>query len=147
MIFDRRLRAPAASRIFSTLERGPVIIFCTREAANRQPADVARLSARGATVERVDVCESAAFLRASLTKLAALGCNTVLVEGGPTLHHAFWSARMADRLQLFITPRTAGERGVRWDVVPLGTVGALQARRIHPVGTDMLIEGYVHGTD
>ena len=79
------------------------------------------------------------FSRSETTELKALRESS-----GDAL---FWSARMADRLQLFITPRTAGERGVRWDVVPLGTVGALQARRIHPVGTDMLIEGYVHRPD
>jgi diaminohydroxyphosphoribosylaminopyrimidine deaminase/5-amino-6-(5-phosphoribosylamino)uracil reductase len=146
VIFDRRLRTPPSARLLSTLSAGPVIIFSTTGAAHSNPGQVAALTGRGAQVEALGVSDdlSESFLAGALRRLAALECGSLMVEGGPLLHRAFWHAGFVDRVQLLVTPHHAGGNGVRWDVLPLGTTAALVDRVIQPLGTDTLIQGYVH---
>jgi diaminohydroxyphosphoribosylaminopyrimidine deaminase/5-amino-6-(5-phosphoribosylamino)uracil reductase len=148
VIFDRRLRTPPDARLLSTLAAGPVIIFSTTGAVQSSPERVAALTRRGAQVEALSVADglSAPFLSSALRRLAALECGSIVLEGGPVLHRAFWCARFVDRVQLFVTPHHAGGNGSRWDVLPVGTTAALHDRVIHPIGTDTLIQGYVHGS-
>jgi diaminohydroxyphosphoribosylaminopyrimidine deaminase / 5-amino-6-(5-phosphoribosylamino)uracil reductase len=148
VIFDRRLRTSPEARLLSTLSTGPVIIFSTTGAAQSSPERVAALTGRGAQVEALSVADglSEPFLASALRRLAALECGSMVLEGGPVLHRAFWGAGFVDRVQLFVTPHHAGSNGTRWDVLPVGTTAALHDRVIHPLGTDTLIQGYVHGS-
>ena len=148
VIFDRRLRTPPDARLLSTLSAGPVIIFSTTGVVQSNPERVAALIRRGAQVEALDVADglSESFLATALRRLAALECGSMVLEGGPSLHRAFWSAGFVDRVQLFVTPHYAGASGLRWDALPVGTTAALHDRVIHPIGTDTLIQGYVHGS-
>ncbi len=146
VIFDRRLRTPPDARLLSTLSAGPVIIFSTTSAVESNPDQVAALTGRGAHVETLEVAGglSEPFLSAALRRLAAIECGSMVVEGGPLLHSAFWRAGFVDRVQLFVTPHHAGANGLRWDVLPVGTTAALADRIIQPLGIDTLIQGYVH---
>jgi diaminohydroxyphosphoribosylaminopyrimidine deaminase/5-amino-6-(5-phosphoribosylamino)uracil reductase len=148
VIFDRRLRTPPEARVLSTVSAGPVIIFSTTGAVRSSPERVAALTRRGAQVEALCVADqlSAPLLASALRRLAALECGSMVVEGGPLLHKAFWRAGFVDRVQLLVTPHHAGAEGVRWDVLPVGTTATLHDRAIHPVGSDTLIQGYVHGS-
>jgi diaminohydroxyphosphoribosylaminopyrimidine deaminase/5-amino-6-(5-phosphoribosylamino)uracil reductase len=152
VIFDTRLRAPTAAKLFSTLAAGPVIIMSTPAAAATAPDRVAALEGRGAEVALVDAGSSggasgrADMLRAALEALAARGVSSLTVEGGTMLHRSLWDAGLVDRVQIFRTPHHLGERGVEWlPSVAAGTalhdVAAIRA------GADTLIEGYVHGAD
>jgi diaminohydroxyphosphoribosylaminopyrimidine deaminase/5-amino-6-(5-phosphoribosylamino)uracil reductase len=141
VIFDRRLRTPPAARIFTTLDRGPVIVATTAtDDASRRRAEA--LEARGASIERVSPDEP--FLECVLRRLAAGGVLSMIVEGGPTLHDGFWRAGLVDRLQLFVAPVMLGEGGVDWVSLPQGTIPALCDARTVPLGDDILIEGIVH---
>jgi diaminohydroxyphosphoribosylaminopyrimidine deaminase/5-amino-6-(5-phosphoribosylamino)uracil reductase len=149
VVFDRRLRTPPSARLLSTLAAGPVIIVSTPIAAEQAPDRVALLAAAGAQVELVAPADEAppTFLAAALARLTALDCTSMVVEGGPTLHAAFWRAGLVDRVQLFVTPHVAGPMGVAWDVLPIGTMAALEHSTVGVVGGDVLIEGYVHRPD
>ena len=37
-----------------------------------------------------------------------------MLEGGPMLHHAAWTAGVVDRVQMFMTQTVAGAAGVPW---------------------------------
>jgi diaminohydroxyphosphoribosylaminopyrimidine deaminase/5-amino-6-(5-phosphoribosylamino)uracil reductase len=89
--------------------------------------------------------DSAGFLRNALERLASMGILSLVVEGGPTLHRAFWSAGLVDRVQMLVTPIEC--KGLRWDALPVGSVAALADRSATPLGEDILVEGYVHGID
>jgi diaminohydroxyphosphoribosylaminopyrimidine deaminase/5-amino-6-(5-phosphoribosylamino)uracil reductase len=147
VVFDRRLRTPPDARLFSTLNCGPVIIVCGPWAGESQREQAARLLDRGATLEPIEESDDRLFLGAALARLAALGCGTLVVEGGPLVQRAFWSARLVDRVQLFITPHSAGAAGVRWDVMPIGATAQLEDRATTVLGDDTLIEGHVHRVD
>jgi diaminohydroxyphosphoribosylaminopyrimidine deaminase/5-amino-6-(5-phosphoribosylamino)uracil reductase len=148
VVFDRRLRTPAGAALLSTAAAGPVIIMSTTTAAQSAPARARALVEAGARVELLEPDGSAhAFLRGAIARVAELGCLSVVVEGGPTLHSALWNAGLVDRVELFVTPAVGGPGGLRWDVLPTGTMGSLAGAAARPLGEDILIEGYVHGPD
>jgi diaminohydroxyphosphoribosylaminopyrimidine deaminase / 5-amino-6-(5-phosphoribosylamino)uracil reductase len=144
IVFDRRLRMPPAARILSTVDHGPVIVFAGR--ADNPNAEA--LARAGAQIEMVDASgDASAFLHAAMRRLAALGVSSLVVEGGPTLHQAFWDASLVDRVELFVAPRTLGPSGVDWMHLADGSLARLADFSARPVGDDVLIEGYVHRTD
>ena len=80
-------------------------------------------------------------IAAELTRLASDGVLSLLVEGGPALHRAFWDAGVVDRVQIIETPVVLGQ-GVSAFRPP---VPAEAPRR--RIGDDLLIEWHVHRTD
>jgi diaminohydroxyphosphoribosylaminopyrimidine deaminase / 5-amino-6-(5-phosphoribosylamino)uracil reductase len=161
VILDRRLRTPATAKIFTTLEHGPVIVFGMRS-DGRAPdrpgrpgekdveedasARADRLTAAGARIELIDGADtsSEAFLEAAVARLGGLGITSLIVEGGPTVHAAFWRAGLIDRVELFLTPQTIGAGGVEWIPLRAGDIASLDDLTAQTVGEDVLIEGYVH---
>ncbi len=149
VIFDRRLRTPPTARLFSTLDAGPVIVMSL--ASPRAPARADALTAVGALVEFVDEGEpgdsgdvaSATFLSDALARLARREIVSLVVEGGPALHGAFWRAGLVDRVELFVSPRAVGADGVEWAPMPDGSIASLAELTAAPVGDDIRIEGFV----
>jgi diaminohydroxyphosphoribosylaminopyrimidine deaminase/5-amino-6-(5-phosphoribosylamino)uracil reductase len=146
VVFDRRLRTPSTARLMATLDEGPVIIFSTSASLRRDPARAAALELAGATLEAIEPGDDR-FLRSALARLAQLEVISLVVEGGPTLHDAFWRAGLVDRVELFVSPRAVGPEGVDWIPLADGTIAGLHELSSKPVGDDVLIEGYVHGAD
>jgi diaminohydroxyphosphoribosylaminopyrimidine deaminase/5-amino-6-(5-phosphoribosylamino)uracil reductase len=154
VVFDRRLRTPVSAKLLATRDAGPVIVVTARldESRNRL-ADA--LAAAGAEIEVIDEPsddrpESTAFLRAALRRLARREVTSLVVEGGPTLHAAFWRAGVVDRVELLVSPRALGAAGVPWTALPDGGIALLAGATAIPVGEDVWIEGYVehvHGAD
>jgi diaminohydroxyphosphoribosylaminopyrimidine deaminase/5-amino-6-(5-phosphoribosylamino)uracil reductase len=142
VVFDRRLRTPETAKLLATTDHGPVIILTD---ARQIESDAARaLEQRGAQVEAIVGTDSGAFLDAALRRLAALGVNSLLVEGGPTLQKALWEASLVDRIELFVAPVSLGPAGVRWASVPDGAIASLSSLRAVPIGDDVKVEGDVY---
>jgi diaminohydroxyphosphoribosylaminopyrimidine deaminase/5-amino-6-(5-phosphoribosylamino)uracil reductase len=141
VLFDWRLRIPATARVFSTLQDGPVIMAVGREAAGAQPAAVAALEGLGVSVATFD--ERA--LSPVLEFLAGRNVVSLLVEGGPRLHAAFFASRLVDRVQRVETPHVLGA-GVR---VAGGFADppSRDAKGVRHLGADRLVEWDVYGTD
>ncbi len=137
IVFDSRLRTSPDARLFSTLDAGPVIIVSTRTAV----CDERR--ARALTAAGADILV-AGSLNEALEQLAARGISSMIVEGGTTLHRAFWDAGLVDRVQMYMTPHRLGPDGMGWLSMPLPGLGPTTRKRL---GADILIEGYVHRAD
>lgn len=144
VIYDRRLRTPPSARMFSTLGEGPVIIMTNPQAVAADPDRAAALDEAGAVIHSID---GSHLLEASLEALAARGVLSLVVEGGPLLHGAFWDANLVDRVQILVAPRTIGERGVAWLGLPMMGSTRLEWREPRHLGDDVLLEGYVHRAD
>ena len=141
VIFDRRLRTPPLARVLSTPGAGPVIIVTTEGAAAR--ADLrAPLEARGAQSE----VAADGTLHAALRRLAARQIESLLLEGGGAVHAAAWDEGLVDYVRLYVTPHVLGPAGVPLLPDRAFSTADLRDRRIVPLGPDVLIEGYVHGT-
>jgi len=139
VVFDSRLRTPPDARLFSTLNAGPVIIVSTRSAATRDGQRAELLSRSGAEILVAD-----GALDSTLEQLAARGVSSMIVEGGTTLHRAFWDAGLVDRVQMYMTPHRLGMGGQEWLPLPLRGLGPITRKLL---GADILIEGYVHRAD
>jgi diaminohydroxyphosphoribosylaminopyrimidine deaminase / 5-amino-6-(5-phosphoribosylamino)uracil reductase len=149
VVLDRRLRTPTTARIFSTLDAGPVVVMSLASSRPRWPARAEALEGVGAQLELVDdpdgsgEAASAAFLRGALARLARREIISLVVEGGSSLHGAFWRAGLVDRVELFISPRAVGSDGVSWASLPDGSIASLAELTARPVGDDVWVEGFV----
>jgi diaminohydroxyphosphoribosylaminopyrimidine deaminase/5-amino-6-(5-phosphoribosylamino)uracil reductase len=141
VVFDRRLRVPATSRLLSTLSAGPVIIVSTRHSVDSSPERAASLTRAGAEILVVDTNST---VEPALQELAARGVCSMIVEGGVTLHRAFWDAGVVDRVQIYMTSHLLGADGLEWLPLPLPGLGGVTER---PLGADSLAEAYVHRID
>jgi len=140
VIFDRRLRTPPTARIFSTLEQGAVIMMTSVGAAADEPR-AAALRAAGA---RLEVVSGADGVRGALDRLGDLGITSLLLEGGATLHAAFWDAGFVDYAHVYVTPHVLGPAGVPFAGGRAVPLAGLFEQRVEACGPDVLIEGYVH---
>ncbi len=143
VVFDRRLRIAPDARLFGTLAAGPVYVVTTASEAARRVDRVCVLERAGA---RVLVTESGDLLPA-LRQLVGLDIQSILLEGGATLHDAALQADLVDSVRMVISPRIVGEAGVPW--VPLSRLSAigLIEPSVEACGADVIIEGYVHRPD
>jgi len=136
VLLDRRGRLPEGARLLA--EPGPVLVYT--ESAD--PAWRRAIVERGAEIVRLERVTPAAVL----ADLAARGCASVLVEGGPKVAGAFFDAALWDRVEVFVAPLLfggetapaafAGE-GVR-ALVDAGRLDRLELRRR---GSDLWIRG------
>src|SRR5205823_2366953 len=104
VIFDRRLRTPPASRVFSTLASGPVIIMTSPEGRAAGAARARALEDAGAILVAGDEPGIAPMLR----RLVTFDIQCILLEGGAALHAGAWDAGVVDYVQLYITPHVLG---------------------------------------
>jgi diaminohydroxyphosphoribosylaminopyrimidine deaminase/5-amino-6-(5-phosphoribosylamino)uracil reductase len=143
VVFDRRLRAAPDARVFSTLADGPVIILTSLDAVRQHGERARALEESGATLLAIDSPNITAAVRA----LGARGVQSLLIEGGATLHEAVWDAGIVDYAHLYVAPTLLGSRGPA--LLPGRAFGpaSLFDQRVHQLGPDVLIEGYVHRPD
>jgi diaminohydroxyphosphoribosylaminopyrimidine deaminase / 5-amino-6-(5-phosphoribosylamino)uracil reductase len=142
VVFDRRLRTPPSAKVFSTLERGPILIVTTAGALGA-PGQAARaLEAAGATLVPADPDPGA-----ELAALVPFGVQSVLVEGGPCVHASIWRAGLADAVRLVVTPRVLGPAGVPWLDGSTAPWASWRPTSVEPSGADVIIEADVHWTD
>ncbi|HEY6359503.1 MAG TPA: bifunctional diaminohydroxyphosphoribosylaminopyrimidine deaminase/5-amino-6-(5-phosphoribosylamino)uracil reductase RibD, partial [Vicinamibacterales bacterium] len=140
VVFDRRLRVPARARLFSTLQAGPVIMVTSAVARRVNPDRVSALERAGATVIHVEGDGMITALR----HLAGLGIQSVVIEGGATIHAATWDEGVVDYVQLYVAPQALGAAGVPLLDGRSFSTASLVDRRVGQLGPDVLIEGYVH---
>ncbi len=136
-VFDRRLRTPPSARLLRTTLDGPVVVLGGTRAGHDAAARA--LETAGARVESID-----GPLESGLCRLAELGVQSVLVEGGASLQQAAWEAGMIDEVRLFVAPEALGPGGVPllpWRGLLLPALSDLKTTI---VGPDVLITGYVH---
>jgi diaminohydroxyphosphoribosylaminopyrimidine deaminase/5-amino-6-(5-phosphoribosylamino)uracil reductase len=142
VVFDRRLQSLPSARLFSTSAAGPVIIMSTAAGISARPDRARALEQAGAEVEAMPREE----LTGGLERLAQRGITSLLLEGGPRLHRAFWTAGCIDTLQLYIAPVKAGANGVSWldrHEWPLPQ----PPTAVRACGPDVRVDIDVHGID
>jgi diaminohydroxyphosphoribosylaminopyrimidine deaminase/5-amino-6-(5-phosphoribosylamino)uracil reductase len=142
VVFDRRLRTPPTARICDTLAAGPVLVVTTPAACAAAPERAAALRNRGLTLlAGADDVFGPAF-----SDLLEYGVTSLLLEGGPALHAAAWTAGVVDRVRCYVSPVALGADAVRWTMPPSLGLAALGPTRAEPLGPDTLIEADVHRT-
>lgn len=141
VVFDWRGRVPASSRLFSTLQTGPVIIVTSAAIQQRHAAHFAELEKIGVEIEAFHSRE----LLPVLERLGQRQVLSLLVEGGPALHSALAEADLVDRVQRIDSPRALGSGVAASPVFARG--GTAERTRIIGLGPDQLTEFDVHRID
>jgi diaminohydroxyphosphoribosylaminopyrimidine deaminase/5-amino-6-(5-phosphoribosylamino)uracil reductase len=136
VIFDRRLRTPPSARVFRTAPQGPVIVLSDHEAGD---SIIRELETAGARVESIEGSVESGFRR-----LATVGVQSVLLEGGGRIQQAAWEAGMIDEVRLFVAPQALGRSGVPFVGAHGLSIATLSELKTVSVGPDVLITGYVH---
>jgi diaminohydroxyphosphoribosylaminopyrimidine deaminase/5-amino-6-(5-phosphoribosylamino)uracil reductase len=143
VIFDRRLRTPPAARLFSTREAGPVIILTSQDTLRRNSNRAAALERVGATIMPVAEPGILPMLRA----LVPFDVQSVLLEGGSSVHAAAWDEGAVDAVHLYMTRHVLGPGGVKFlagrPFSPSALIGVHYTSR----RGDIILEGYVHRPD
>ena len=142
VVFDSLLRTPPAARLLTTAATDPVYVVGTQTA----PEDRARaLASRGATILRVAANAAGRVeLREALAMLLSRGIQSVIYEGGGTLHAALLEARLVDRLMLFSAPTMlGGSQGTglveRETPASMAEAHVARARHTFRIGPDQLL--------
>lgn len=143
VVFDRRLRATPEARLFSTLSAGPVIIVTSTDAVGHQGQRAAALEAAGAMLLPLEDSDLGDAVRV----LVRHGIQSLLIEGGTTLHQAAWDAGIVDYVQLYVGPTTFAGHGPALLEGRSFSPASLFEQKVQPLGPDVLIEGYVHRPD
>ena len=142
VVFDRRLRMAPGARLCDTLDRGPILLVTTRAATEAHPDRAHALAGRGVTI----LAREDDALAPAVADLLGYGVTSLLLEGGPALHAAAWTAGVVDRVRCYVSPVTFGPDGVPWAMPPSFGFTALGPPRAEPLGDDVLIEADVHRT-
>lgn len=143
VIFDRTLRASPDARVFATLSAGPVIILTSIDAQRRHIERGRALKDAGATLMTIE----GATLTAAVCALGERGIQSLLLEGGAAIHQAAWDEGIVDYVQLYVAPMAVGPRGPALLEGRAFGLASLFEQRVHALGPDVLIEGYVHRPD
>jgi diaminohydroxyphosphoribosylaminopyrimidine deaminase / 5-amino-6-(5-phosphoribosylamino)uracil reductase len=142
IVLDSTLRVPPDARVLAG--DGTPVIIATTERAN--PAARAVLEARGVDVLTAGGPDGRVDLTALLRDLGRRGILSLLVEGGGTVHGAFFDAGLIDKVMVFLAPRIVGGPAPG----PVGGTGVaylvhawrLTRATVHTTGDDLMIEGY-----
>ena len=143
VIMDSRLRTPLTARVLSRRLRTGTVIATTSQCPQRR---LARLRKRGISVLTLPGEQRKVSLRACLKRLAKMGINHLLIEGGSELAASALYSGVVDRLRLYIAPRLLGgtdAKGLFGGTCPsrLARTHPVTGLSIKKIGPDFMLEG------
>ncbi len=140
VVLDTHLHIPMESKLVQTAGEVPVIVFCSRPDSAKKAA----LEQKGVTVLEA-ACQGAHVAIADcLAQLGQRGLDSVLIEGGASIHAATLQAGCCDLVQVYTAPKLFGGDGLS----PIGGMGIttpdeavlLSAPTVTRLGQDLLLE-------
>jgi diaminohydroxyphosphoribosylaminopyrimidine deaminase/5-amino-6-(5-phosphoribosylamino)uracil reductase len=139
VVLDNRLRLPLESKLVSTADKIPTLVFSDSPDDKR----VAELQGRGVVVSR----KNARDLTAVLECLRQREIQSVLVEGGTEVAGAFCDARLVDKVTFIFAPLIIGGNEAPPAVGGAGTSSLDNTLKLHAIsaknfGRDIEITGY-----
>lgn len=145
IILDSRGRTPLEAKILNLKSPAPTVIATTEQMPQEKEA---ALLSRGARVWRLEARDGRVDLEALLERLAAEGCDSLLVEGGPTVAAGFLEAGLVDKVIFIIAPKiiagveapsAVGGQGV----ARLEEAWKLKDISVRMLDGDLVYEGYL----
>lgn len=144
VVLDSRGRSPLDAAVFTTTPIARTLVVTT---AGSPAAWRRRLLDSGVQVAEVGADSNGRVgIDALLSDLGGRGVRSVLVEGGATVHGAFFDARRVDEVWAFVAPLIIGGEDARPAVGGLGAAALNDSVRLRDVqtercGDDILIRG------
>ncbi len=147
IVCDSRLRIPTEAQLCRTAGEYPTIVAC----AQADPTRKATLEAMGVEVWTLpDASGCRVDLQALTERLGQTGLDSLLIEGGGTLHEAALQAGIVNHVCAYIAPKLFGGAGAKTPIEGLGVAtpqeaATLSALQLTPLGADLLLEYDVTG--
>jgi diaminohydroxyphosphoribosylaminopyrimidine deaminase/5-amino-6-(5-phosphoribosylamino)uracil reductase len=143
LVLDSTGRTPLGARLLGRDLPGRTVICTTERSA---PAWRGAVAAAGAEVLVLPERGGRVDPEALLDALGRRGVTSLLVEGGATVHGAFFDAGLVDRVVAFVAPLVIGGTGAPSPVGGMGPASLAEAGRlleaeVRRVGVDTLIAG------
>jgi diaminohydroxyphosphoribosylaminopyrimidine deaminase / 5-amino-6-(5-phosphoribosylamino)uracil reductase len=144
VVVDSTLRTPPDAAVLADGAAVSTVLAITDRAPGERRERVLSL---GATVLRLPSDPSDRVdLKAMLEELAALGVESVMVEGGATIITSFLRSRLVDRLAVCVAPKILGD-----GIEAVGDLGIRDLSRsitladaaVKPYGVDLILSGRV----
>jgi diaminohydroxyphosphoribosylaminopyrimidine deaminase/5-amino-6-(5-phosphoribosylamino)uracil reductase len=145
VVLDTQLRTPVTAKVIATADKTRTIIACSASAPARKRRALEKAGAQVLGVERDR--QGKVDLEALLEELFRREINSVLVEGGATVHGAFVDQRLVNKLVLFLAPLLIGGEGSPSAVAGRGAKHldqalALERVTVRSTGRDLMIVAY-----
>lgn len=145
IVCDTRLRTPLTAQVVRTASETPTLLAtCCQEAEKIAPYEAA-----GCQVLVLPQGKNGSVdLSALLEALGKQEVDSVLVEGGASMHWSFLEAGLADRVLAYVAPKLLGGQSAKSPVGGQGFPHPDQAVKLKhtaftPLGEDLLLEGEV----
>ena len=144
VVLDSKLSIDIDAQILHLQSAAPTLIICTKK-ADQKKVDLLKALANVEVEVVPEDTQGYVAVKTLLQLLGKRGVNSLLVEGGSTIHSSFLKSGCVDRVMLFVAPLFAGSFGN-----PLLTdfsVGDREAAiKLHnvqyiPCGDDLLVQG------
>ncbi len=140
IVLDPDATLPSDAALFDDVERVPVWVFTSEDAAE---GELERLEAAGAEVHPVARSGAHALdLRSVMRVCREGGLSAILCEGGGRLGSSLMADALVDRLYLFVAPSVLGAEAVpgfrRWPLLQAGRGQWVSAQPTCALGPDAL---------
>lgn len=140
VVLDTHLRIPLKSQLVQTAKKIPVIVFCHAPNAEKR----ASLESAGVTVLDTPLDGMHVSIHSCLATLGQRGLDSVLMEGGASIHAAVLQAGYADLVQVYLAPKLFGGDGLSpiggMDITRPADAVLLSPPEVTRLGTDLLLE-------
>ena len=151
IVCDSRLRIPENSRLVLSAMEVPLII-ATAAGDPQLEVKKARLEEMGVRIMTVPGADGQVDLKMLTGELAAMGIDSILMEGGGTLNEAALKQGIVDWLQVYMAPKIFGGESARSPVEGRGVnhpgdAYQLRLEKLETVGEDIFVEYQVGRRD
>lgn len=144
IVLDSRLRTPATAALLHSGSNASTLIATV---AGSDPRRCEELTAVGAEILLLPAVAGRVFLPELLAELGRRGVQSLLIEGGGEVAHAFLTQNLVDRVSLFVAPLLLGGGGIPLfsgtGVQRLSDAWRLRSPRYRRLADDILVEGEI----
>lgn len=149
IIVDTTLKIPIDSKIVSSSKSIRTIVVTT-EHANRNVMKL--LEDKGVEILTVNLKNNLVDLKETINKLGELNIDSILIEGGSSLNFSAMNENIVDKIQVYVAPIILGGESSKTPIGGQGVADIKEAFKLDKleykqVGSDILIEGYLKGSD
>jgi diaminohydroxyphosphoribosylaminopyrimidine deaminase/5-amino-6-(5-phosphoribosylamino)uracil reductase len=137
IIVDSTLKIPLQSKLSLTTNTFETIVITTK---NHQDKKKQALEKLGVKIMVIDDENGKVNLQKAMIKLAQIGINSLLVEGGGTLNETLFKEKLVDEVITFIAPKIIGGKDAPTPVEGLGINRLVEATDLTLIETQVFDE-------
>ncbi|MBW6515951.1 MAG: bifunctional diaminohydroxyphosphoribosylaminopyrimidine deaminase/5-amino-6-(5-phosphoribosylamino)uracil reductase RibD [Candidatus Cloacimonetes bacterium] len=145
IILDSRLRIPLESKIVTTAQEIPTIVFKSEDHTDYNTEQM--LTLKGVQVKSLPAVNYEYLsLPALIEELNKLELPVLMIEAGQKLCSSFLRAGLVDKIYYFISPKILGGKNSVFDELGIDTLAEainIKIDKVETVGDDLLIIGYI----